>query len=266
MASALGGKIMRFVGPLMKQDRIAARNLALAFPDKGKDERDKIRIEMWDNIGRVIAEYSHLHRMSERIEIEGRGYYKDVAISGKPAIFFGGHLANWEVCPISVRMSGLAFHVVYRKPNNPWVDRLLRHARDSGAAGHIVKGHAGARQILSILRQGKVVGLLVDQKQNEGLPIPFFGHDAMTSEAMVHFAMKFRCPVHPVRAVRTQGARFKVTVLPALHIDYTADKAVEAKRVMAEVNAMLESWIREAPAQWLWVHRRWPKETYVPNK
>lgn len=258
-ASAIGGWLMERIGPCMKHDKTARANLAAAFPEKAQEERDAILRGMWNNLGRVIAEYPHLHHIWKNVEFPGTNYFAEAAAKGGPCIFFGGHIANWEIQPIGAKQAGLPIHLVYRKPNNPWVDSLLRHARDSAAGGHIIKGRQGAREILSVLRKGGAVGMLVDQKLNEGIAVPFFGREAMTAEAIAHFALKLDCPLYPAYIERLGGAKFRLNTLPPLVIRKTGDKKADVRAIMVEINSLLESWIRARPEQWLWVHNRWPK-------
>lgn len=252
-ASDIGGKIVRALGPRMGISRVALRNINLAFPEKTPAEQARILDGMWENLGRVIAEYPHLRGIGPCIELVGKEHLEKVAREGGPVIFFAGHLANWELCALTAKTRGVDIHLVYRKPNNPGVDSLLRHARDSGAKGHIEKGREGAREIVSVLKKKGVVGMLMDQKLNEGLAIPFFGRPAMTAPAIAQFALRMKCPIYPCRVERTGGCAFKVTVLPPLDISGGAD----ATRILTEINALLEGWIRERPGQWLWLHRRW---------
>lgn len=257
-ASSLGGWLLRKIGPRMGISRVALANLDLAFPEKPAQEKRRILNGMWENIGRVVAEYPHLGHLWQQVEVRGEEHLAARA-AGKPSIFFGGHLANWEINAIAARNMRLPVYLVYRKPNNPWVDGLLRHARNAGAAGHIGKGMEGAREILALLRQGKAVGMLIDQKLSEGIPVPFFGHDAMTSDAMARFALKLGCTLYPVRVERLRGATFRVTLHPPLAVESTGDREADIRRITAAANALLESWIRERPEQWLWIHRRWPQ-------
>lgn len=212
---------------------------------------------MWDNLGRTAAEYAHLHRIWERVELVGGEWLDRTRESRKAAIFVAGHLANWEINAIAAKKRGVGINLVYRKPNNPGVDGLLRHARDSGAAGHIRKGAGGAKEMLAVLRRGGVLGLLIDQKLNEGIAVPFFGRPAMTAPALAHFAMKFGCPVYPSRIERLDGCRFRMTLYPPLAVPGTGDKEKDVLAMMTDINAQLESWVRERPEQWLWIHRRW---------
>jgi len=265
MASNCGGAVLRFLGPKFGITRVARFNLGLAFPDMAEAEKQRIILGMWDNLGRVIAEYSHLHRIWHRVEIVNHSDCLEPDRRGLPTIFFGAHMANWEIYAVAAKQAGLRLHLVYRKPNNAGVDGLLRGARESGGAGHIAKGRQGAREILSMLRKGEAVGMLIDQRLSEGIPVPFFGHPAMTTDAMAQFALRMGCQLYPARMERLSGARFRMTVFPALKIQPTDDNADDARLIMTEANAMLEGWVRERPEQWLWIHRRWPQSRQKPG-
>lgn len=254
VASRLGGALLGFIGPCMGASRRVMRNLDAAFPHMDAGEKRRILVETWENLGRVIAEYPHLARIQKDMEIAGG---ENVPRAGG-VIFFGAHLANWEAAPAAVNEKGRRLALVYRRPNNFFVDGLLVRARGAVASAAIPKGAAGAREILSVIRKGGGVGMLLDQKQNEGIPVPFFGRNAMTAPAAAHFALKTGCPLIPVRVERVAGARLRATVFPPMDLKPTGDREADAARIMGEVNAMIESWVRERPGQWLWLHRRWP--------
>ena len=260
-ASALGGWIGRTVGPLMGQSRKAARNLARALPANTPERNRQIILGMWDNLGRVIAEYPHLPRICARleggrVEVHGLHIVRDLIGDGKPGIMFGGHLANWEVQPFIARHTGLELGLIYRAPNNEWVDSLLRRLRDAPLLFR--KGQEGAKALFSLLRKGGHAAMLVDQKMNDGIPVPFFGRDAMTAPAIAQFAVRLGCVLVPARTERLKGARFRITVYPPIDIPDTGDRAADERAIMVAINAQLENWIREKPEQWLWLHRRWP--------
>lgn len=256
-ASATGGWIGRHIGIHLSATETARQNLAMAFPDKDAAERERIMLGMWDNLGRVAGEYAHLHRIWERVSLQGEELIPAIRDSGKPAILFGAHLANWELCAAGGKNHGINISLVYRKPNNPGVDSLLRHARNSGIAAHIQKGAAGAREMLSVLKKNGVLGILMDQKLNEGMAIPFFGRDAMTAPALALFALRFGCPVYPIRVERLDGCHFKMTLYPALETPRSGDQEQDTRAMLVDINCLLESWIRERPEQWLWIHHRW---------
>ena len=258
-ASHIGGGLMRSIGPRLGISRVALKNIARAFPDKTTAEHQQILLGMWDNLGRVAAEYPHLHEIEKNVEVIGAEHLISARDSGKPAIFFAAHIGNWEINAISARMHGLPLHLIYRRPNNIGVDGLLRRARDSGAAGHIAKGGEGAKEILTLLKKNQAIGILMDQKMNDGFSVPFFGHPAMTAPAIAAFALKFGCPLYPAVTERLDGAKFRVTISPPLRFDVTGDKEADMQRILILINQHIEIWVRNRPAQWLWIHRRWGK-------
>jgi KDO2-lipid IV(A) lauroyltransferase len=259
-ASALGGALARSIGPLLKQTRIARRNLDRAFPEKSAAEIDAIIRGMWDNIGRVAGEFPHLTTIArERVELIGGEVIDMLRDDGRPGVLISGHLGNWEVNGAVTLGRGLPLSLVYRSANNPWVEDLYRKGRGAASGAMIPKGSEGARQALLTLKAGGHLGMLVDQKMNDGVPIPFFGRDAMTAPAMAQFATRFKCPLVPARIERLGGARFRMTMLPPLDFPHTGDPHDDNRLLLIRINALLESWIRERPEQWLWVHRRWPE-------
>ena len=139
---------------------------------------------------------------------------------------------------------------------------MIQRARGSGGGGsYYPKSRTGARALLEAIKHGGHLGILVDQKYNEGIPVPFFGHDAMTTTAPASFAIRYRIPLVPARVERLVGANFRVTVFPALKVPDSGDLISDTRTVMTEVNSLFERWIREKPEQWLWLHRRWPNKT-----
>ena len=260
MASNAGGAIMRTIGPRLSATRKARRHLEFAFPGKTAKEYDQIITGMWDNLGRVFAEYPHLDKISDRLEIVGSEIFKHIQKSGRPAIFVGGHFANWEACSLSAGIHGIPLHLVYRKPNNPYVDGLLQRSRYRAmAASNIPKGSVGARAMITVLKNNECLGVLMDQKNNKGVEVPFFGKGAMTATAAMDFSLRFKCPVYPVRIERTHGAHFKITVLPAMKVPEGKPEKDIVYEMLTDLNKLFEHWITERPEQWLWLHRRWPK-------
>lgn len=261
-ASAFGGWLLRMVGPRMGANRRALRNIDLALPGLPADEKTRIITGMWDNLGRVIAEYAHLDRLWDeaggRLQMVNKPGIQALIDDGKPAIMFSAHAANWELLGVGAARNNLPLDVVYRAPNNPLVNWLIARARRQSSGMLIPKGPAGARTLMARMKDGSHVGMLLDQKLNDGIPVPFFGHMAMTAPAAAQLALRFRCPLVPVQVERLGGARFRVTVEEPLPLPDTGDRQADALAVMVMVNQCIERWVRAHPEQWLWVHSRWP--------
>jgi len=261
MASALGGLLASSFGPMLKPSKKARENLALAFPDKNEAEIERILREVWDNMGRTAFEFPLMDRLlsergMKRVEIEGRENIEAAFATGKPVLFFGAHLGNWELLPVSANIIGFGVHVFYRAPNNPLMFKLFTQRKSPGEL--IPKGAPGAKRAFSLLKKGENIGILVDQKLNDGIAVPFFGRDAMTGTAIAEFALRFDAPLVPIQCIRLPGARFKLIYHPALSVTKTDDKKADVKTILTDINAMMERWIGEKPGQWLWLHKRWP--------
>jgi KDO2-lipid IV(A) lauroyltransferase len=265
MASALGGFIGRNIFYRTGITNRARDNLRAAYPDMRKADMEAVIVEMWDNLGRTIAEYAHHDKFSidgpnPRIEIVDRDIIDNAVASGKGLIFASGHFANWEVFLHIARQLGLDGGAVYRPVNNPYINRfIVRQRMTNGPREQIEKGARGTRRIFTLLRGGKSIFMLIDQKTNEGLPIPFFGRDAMTTPAPAALALKVDAAILLATGERNGGARFRVTLRGPITIARSGDHDRDVLALTTELNAALEAAIRKRPSQWLWIHRRWPK-------
>jgi KDO2-lipid IV(A) lauroyltransferase len=261
-ASALGGFVARTIGPRAGASKRARINLRRAMPELDELQIEKIVRGMWENLGRVFAEYPHLGKFqiygaNSRVEVVGYTPRDNPPKAGQTYLFWGGHYGNWEIATLAATQSGLKAAAIYRAANNPIVDRLIRRARSVFGSELIPKGVTGRRAI-SALRKGAHLCLLIDQKMNTGIPVPFFGRDAMTEKVLARLALRYDCVVIPARVERIAGARFRVTCDPPMEVRRTGDDDADALNLMTQINARLEEWIRQRPEQWFWLHRRWP--------
>jgi KDO2-lipid IV(A) lauroyltransferase len=259
-ASAAGGWLFRLVGPRLGANRKAHKNLKAAFPGMGEAERKKIVLGMWDNLGRVIAEYPHLPQIGkERITLENPEILENLYTEGGPSILISAHVANWEASAAGQLMRyNIPLNLTYRPLNNPYAEKLLYDYRTMGGKlTAYTKSREGAMQMLKALREGKMLGILVDQKYNEGIPAHFFGRPAMSTPIYVQLGQRYKCPVVPVQIIRENGAHFRVRPFKPLELFDAEGKPRDAQPVVEEVNALIESWVRAYPEQWLWLHRRW---------
>jgi KDO2-lipid IV(A) lauroyltransferase len=261
-ASALGGALARWIGPHSGVSKRARSNLRNAFPELGEAAIKAIVRGMWDNLGRVVFEYPHLRKIEVfaadgRVAVRGLDNLERALAAKRQVIMFSAHLGNWEIAALAGGQYGLDIAQIYRAANNPHIDRMVRRLR--GDLGELIpKGAVASRRAVAALRRGGHLSLLVDQKLNDGIAVPFFGRPAMTAPALALLALRFDCDVLPVRVERLGGARFRLTVHPPLPLPRSGDRDADAMALMTEVNRTLEDWIRERPEQWFWPHHRWP--------
>jgi KDO2-lipid IV(A) lauroyltransferase len=271
-ASNLAGTLAAAIGPTLPVSRVAHSNLAAAMPELDAADRRRIVRGAWAQLGRTVGEFPHVGRLAQNTpsgpgwEVSGQEVLAELAARGGPAIFFSGHLGNWEILPRAAQQSGLPVASFYRAAQNPKVDAMInairakavRHEPGGGAPKMFPKGANGARQAVAHLRAGGYLAMLVDQKLNDGIQSRFFGLPAMTAPAAASFALHFRCPLIPAAALRIGPARLRLVVENPLLLPDSGDRVADVAALTQQVNDVLERWIRADPSSWLWFHRRWP--------
>jgi len=264
-ASSLGGAILRGIGPRLPVSHVGRRNLELAFPTASGAWREATLRLAWDNLGRSMMEMPLVATLGATEagpgwEVTGAEHLPK---PGQRAIMLSAHLANWEVLPRASLLYGIVLGSLYRAPDNPYVDAEIRRMRHGSAPLPLFpKGAKGGRQALRHLSQGGVLGLLADQKLNEGLELSFLGQPAMTASALAEFALRFRCPVIPVHVQRIGPCRFRVVVEPPLPHPDSGDRQADIRSLTLAANERMGDWIKARPGEWLWLHRRFPKAVY----
>lgn len=259
-ASYAGAKLMGVIGPLLPAQRTAMRNLQCCLPGRSAVEYKQITKRMWNNLGRIIGELPHWGKMSvnefqRRVQLDFPGTTVDVLKELEGGICVSAHLGNWEIyCKFS-EVYQVNFNLLYRPANNPHIDALINQQRLCGGVALIKKGTSGLRQVMTILRQKKCVGMLVDQRTDEGIAVPFFGMLAKTTAAPANIALKYGTPLVMSRVVRTQGVNYRLEFYPPLQLGDEDD----AQSVTLKIHQHFERWIVEHPEQWFWVHNRWGK-------
>ncbi|GIK49652.1 MAG: lysophospholipid acyltransferase family protein [Hyphomonadaceae bacterium] len=267
-ASRWGAAIVPAVAPLTSAWKTALRNIEMSFPDESDDWRRAVRKESFQELGRMSGEFPHMDKYLEKfrrgeIVYEGREIIE--AHLGKPVVYIGGHFTNWEVTSLCLAQTDPNCHFTYRPANNPIIDKYIVETRAKfGLTLQAAKGKEGGMGLLRSLKKGRGVALMNDQKYNAGLAVPLFGYDCMTADGPTRLALKFKAPLIPLSGRRIEGTRFHVRVHEPILLEY--DRPDDEATVYAgvkRINEFIEARIREAPGQWFWAHRRWPKEAWM---
>lgn len=263
-ASAIGSLMARSIGPYLSAHKTARANLKMVFPNLSRNEQNNLLDKMWDHLGRVAAELAYLQNdaILKRIKVTGA---ENLPAHGKPAFMFSGHIGNWELLSCLSQIGGRPITGVYREANNPIVDDMITRTRSPRYVNLIPKGTQGAVKLVRSIKNNEAIALLVDQKMNDGIPVPFFGRDAMTASAIAELALRYDTPIVPAYVLRTGGANFEGIIYPALDYQKTGNKEKDVYNIMLAINQTLEDWIRKNPEQWFWVHKRWPKDNVAKN-
>lgn len=266
IANAAAG-FMRRVGPWLPEHRTGRANLAAAYPNKSAAEIEEILGGVWDNLGRVAAEYAHFDRLWDlnledqsrgRIEFSGESLQRFFALrdDGKPALVFSAHLANWELPMLAAARYGLEGAALFRAPSIARIAAAVNEIR-STTVGTIATGIGAPAAIMAALERGIHVGILVDQFFYQGIDVEFFGRPCKTNPIIARLARHFECPIHGTRVIRLPGNRFRLEMTPAIEPVRDSTGAVDIHATTQMITGIIEGWVREHPEQWLWVHRRW---------
>lgn len=258
------GWLGRTIGPRLGLSQRARTNLKKCFPRLTPPEIEIIVEEMWDNYGRLIAEYSHPNafwdgKTLKNIEIKGIEHLNHLQEDGKPGIIFTAHTGNWQMITLAAQSVGFDLTQMYRSANNPWVDTLMLKCQKLAVKNVITKKGGGPKDLLSLIRRGDHALLLIDQKMGEGLPVPFLGRNAMTAKGIARFYLNQGCPLLPARSERLSAFSFRVTFYPPVDFTPQGDQQQDMYNLLLQINTMVGDWVTERPGQWLWLHRRWGK-------
>ena len=265
-ASALGGWLLRTLGPKTGTQKTVMRNLRIAFPDMAEAEREALALAQWEQTGRAFAETAVMDLLvkQNRIEVVGLERLHAIRDSGKPVVFAGGHFANIETLAATITGSGVPCQITYRAANNPYVDAQIIAARARyGVKLFAPKGGDGARELLAGMARGESVALMNDQKFSEGPEVTFFGQPVNAAPGPSRLALRFGTVLQPMSTVRLPGVRFRVTVYQPIELEKTGDRQADIARGVQTITTFIEERVRESPVDWFWVHKRWPDRVYA---
>jgi Kdo2-lipid IVA lauroyltransferase/acyltransferase len=258
-ASWLSGKLWRLIAPRLSRQKRALANIELAFPEKSRAERKAIAAAMWENLGRTFAESLRIRALTEsgRIVFEPAESFDEAAGGAKPFIVCGLHLGNWEILAHGGQRLGVSLIGVYQRLSNPYVDALTRHIREPlYKAGLTPKTPMAARVLLRAIKDGASPCFLADLRDDNGPFVTFFGQPARSTVFPALLARTTGVPLYAGAAFRRPGGRFSIRIAP-IAMPVTDDSAADALTATKALHRQFEAFIREAPEQWMWAHRKW---------
>jgi len=260
--AAIGRRLGRFLA----ENRVAEANLAAAFPQMDDASRRALARQTWGHLGRLGAEYAFLDKIFDfdpdnpgtgRFEVVGAEKFQSIRDRGKPAILFTGHLANFEILAVCAAKFDLGMTSMFRPPNNQRIARNLFRARKKMMENIVPSMTGAAYQLGHVLEQNGRVGVLIDQYFRRGPMIRFFGRPTPTNPLLGVLARRHQCEVYGARCIRLPGERFRLELTGPYDLPRDKSGEIDVNRTMQLVTSVLEEWVREYPAQWLWAHRRW---------
>ena len=264
VAQRVASAVTSRMGPRQQKHRHVLRNLGIAFPERTPAEREELGRQLWGNVGKVFAEYAHLHRLrrqvTSRVELLGREHLQALLKPRRGAILVTPHLGNWEIAGCVVSEMGLTLSVVYSPLQNPYLDRMIAWCRRAHASGLLARDD-NPRILLRELAANRCIGFVMDQRVDTGEMIPMFGVERSTTVVPARLALRQGVDLLPIRTERLAGGLFRLTVCPPVRpTDPQASHQEQAVQMTRQINAYFEAWIGERPADWFCTNRLWPKD------
>jgi KDO2-lipid IV(A) lauroyltransferase len=259
ISSFIGGKIFQFIGPFFRSKKIIHLNIKRAFPNLEQKEIKKITSNMWNNYGRVFAEYMFIkkfrnNQLNNNIIIEGKEILNDLKEKNIKAIFISGHFSNFELMAMQIEKIGIKIAAIYRPLNNIFLNFIMENIRTKHICKkQIKKGIGGLKDLLKLNKEGYSPALMIDQRVSQGSKLDFFNEKAFTTTIPAQLVKKFNIPVVPIFIERFDGIKFKMKVQKPIY--FPDDCSIDD--ITVKLNKILEKMILESPNYWIWSHNRW---------
>ena len=258
-ASYISGQIVSLVGPFFRSKNLIKLNILRALPNLKRNEMEHIIKKMWNNYGRILAEFIFIKdfrssKFTNNIEIKGQEILDIIKKNNEPVIFVSGHFNNFELMAMQIEKSGIDLAVIYRPLNNKFLNFIMEKIRKKHICkNQIKKGISGTKQLLSFFKKKTSIALMIDQRVSQGIKSNFFKNEALTTTIPAQFVKKYKCKIVPIYIERIKGINFKLTIQEPLI--YSNNETIES--ITLDLNLLLEKMILKNPDQWIWSHNRW---------
>ena len=259
VSSNLGGKLFEIIGPIFRSKNIIKKNLKIAMTNIGSEEITKISKLMWNNYGRVFAEYMFIkdfrfNKLGSNIQVEGQDILENLKKTNQSAIFISGHFANFELMAMHIEKSGLDLCAIYRPLNNIFINKIMERIRKKYICkNQIRKGIGGLKNLINFTKKNYSTALMIDQRVSEGTLSNFFNKKAYTTTMPAQLVKKFNMPIIPVYIERLNGLKFKIKICKPLYFEENSS----IQYITDELNLILQEMVKLNPYQWIWSHNRW---------
>jgi KDO2-lipid IV(A) lauroyltransferase len=263
-ALGIGRSLGRLLGDLDRRHlAIAAGNLRRAFPEWDEGRALRTARAVYAHFGSVLLDLLWMEgrtpdRIRSLLEVRGREHVERSMAAGRGALLVTAHIGNWELHGVAHGLLFGPIHVLARPLDNTLLDRRLCALRTMAGNTVIYKQRALAR-ILRALREGGAVAILIDQnvQPGDGIFVDFFGRPAATTTVAAALAVKTGCALVPCRTELLPDGRYRIGYDPVVEWSPSGDRQADVACLTQRLTRTIEDWVRETPAQWLWMHRRW---------
>ncbi len=259
LSSNLAGKLFEKIGPIFRSKKIIHSNIKKVFPEINFEKLKNITCSMWNNYGRVFAEYIFIKNyrtgnLASKIHVQGKDILEEIKKNNKQVIFVSGHFSNFELMAMQIEKSGINLAAIYRPLNNVFLNPIIENIRKKYICKkQVKKGIGGIKKLIKLKKNNYSTALMIDQRVSEGILSNFFNHKALTTTIPAQLVKKFNLPVVPVSIKRIKGIEFKMIIKKPIFFS----KNISIENITNELNQELEKLIIENPNEWIWSHNRW---------
>ena len=259
ISSYISGKLFELIGPFFRSKKIIDENIKRAFPKIEHDEITKIKSSMWNNYGRVFAEYMFIknfrnNSLNKNIIVEGKEILEDIKKNNKKVIFISGHFSNFELMAMQIEKFGIKLATIYRPLNNIFLNSIMERIRKKYICkNQIKKGIGGLKELMKLNKNGYSTALMIDQRVSEGSKVNFFNEKAFTTTIPAQLIKRFNISIVPIFIERFDDIKFEMTVHRP--INFSDDNSIED--ITENLNGIIEKMIIKNPKHWIWSHNRW---------
>tara|TARA_B100001123_G_scaffold236504_1_gene265183 strand:- start:218 stop:1078 length:861 start_codon:yes stop_codon:yes gene_type:complete len=259
LASSIGGLIGKSIGPLFRSKKKILSNICKALPEIEEKNTKLIIKKMWENYGRILAEYMFIKnfrnsKYKKFLTIEGQEILNEIKDSKEPVVFISGHFNNFELMAMQIEKSEINLAAIYRPLNNIFLNKIMEKIRTNYICrNQIKKGRSGTKELLKFFKNNYSIAIMIDQRVSESIKVDFFGQKASTTTIPAQLVKKFGSKIVPIYIERINGVYFKMTINKP--ISFNKESTIE--EITLDLNKWLEKMILINPDQWIWSHDRW---------
>jgi len=258
-SSNISGILFEKIGPLFRSKKLIHSNIKKAIPNIDNDNLKLITKSMWNNYGRIFAEYIFISqfrigKLESKIKIEGHEILDEIVKLDKQVVFISGHLSNFELMAMCLEKNGIKLSAIYRPLNNIFLNYIMEKIRNKYICKYqIKKGIGGIKKLIKLMKNNFSAALMIDQRVSQGILSNFFKKPALTTTIPAQLVKKFNIPVVPIYIERVDEIEFKIVINKP--IVFNENSSIQ--KITDDLNLILEKMILEKPDQWIWSHNRW---------
>ncbi len=259
LSSIISGKIFEKIGPFFRSKNIIHANIKRALPTISPINLNKLTKMMWNNYGRVFAEYVFISNfrfgnLAKNLEVDGHEILTEIKKSKKQVIFISGHLSNFELMAMYLDKNNIQLSAIYRPLNNIFLNKIMERIRTKYICkNQIKKGLGGLKTLIKLKKKNYSTALMIDQRVSEGILSDFFNQKALTTTIPAQLVKRFNIDVVPIYIERLKDLNFKISIYKPISFS----KEATTQNITDDLNKVLEKMIMNKPEQWIWSHNRW---------